>query len=396
MKFLELNMKIFIVLLVLVPFSLIMGCQSVNDNKEITQAMRNVNNVHERLFSYVWSKDQFENPDNKEAILSLLVDLHAHFDKLKVTQLTDNKIAASKDPGFEITLRVQEDLLKEARDRFEQGDLPYAKFKLKGITENCIVCHSRFEVKSDFDGSRPIAEGTDFEDRIRIGEYLVATRQFARASDYLYSLAKEVSELSSGSSLALDAVRLWLLVEVRVKEDFHGSASQLSSLIDKPSFQGDTREVLSRWVVDLQSLQSNKQTQSDTLDSKSLLSIVKDLLGGKFSSRTLGEDNLDFIKTARCSALLHVLLARELSLEERRETLKYLAIAYSRMPILFLKHLAPMYQELLIRNFPHSIEAREVFKLYKEQFEFERTGSGGDYATAEDLLKLEDLDKLAN
>lgn len=364
------------------------SCQIGQDADGIVETMREVNGVHERLYSYVWGKDQFENPANKKEILNLLSDLHAHFHKLE-----SSKTLAIKDPGFTITLSVQNSLLQEAQTRFEAGDYSYAKFKLKGMTENCMTCHSRFEVKKDFYGSMPLPVGTDFEDRLRVGEFLIATRQFDRAEDYLFTLAQEMSEVASGYKLALDAVRLWLLVEVRVKENFHGSASSLSALIDRPCFQGEVRDILSRWVVDLKALESNK---SETLgDTRTVLNKVGKLLSSNLLERKLIEDNYDFVKTARSSALLHSLLIRDLSGDERREALTALAIVYSRMPIDFLKHLAPMYAELVIRQYPHSAESRTVFSLYKEQFEFESTGSGGEHLSEDDRLKFEDLEKLA-
>lgn len=365
------------------------SCQIGQDGDGIVETMREVNGVHERLYSYVWGRDQFENPSNKKEILDLLSDLETHFQKLE-----SSKTLAIKDPGFAITLGVQTSLLREARTRFEAGDFSYAKFKLKGMTENCMTCHSRFEVKKDFYGSMPLPEGTDFEDRLRVGQFLIATRQFERAEDYLFTLAREVSEVASGYNLALDAVKLWLLVEVRVKENFHGSASSLSTLIDRPCFQGEVRDILSRWVVDLKALESNK---SETLgDTRTVLNQVGKMLSSKLLERRLIDDNYDFVKTARSSSLLHSLLIRDLSVDERREALTALAIVYSRMPIDFLKHLAPMYAELVIRQYPHSAEARTVFSLYKEQFDFERTGSGGEHLSDDDRLKYEELEKLAS
>lgn len=364
------------------------SCGSFNDSSIVKDTMREVNGIHERLFSYVWSKGQFEDPSNKDEILSLMSDLRGHFDKLKTKD-----VLAKRDPSFLTTIEVEENLIKEAYDKFNLGELAYAKYQLKGMTENCITCHSRFEVASDFYGKMPLPEGTDFEDRLRVGEFLVATRQFSRAEEYLLNLAMELSELTSGSKLSLDAIKLWLLVEVRVKEHFHGSASSLSAMIDKPAFQGEDRDLLSKWVVDLQTLQvkSIKGQSSEQV----LMEVNKILQPDKVYS-TLREYDLNFVNTARSSSLLHELLLVDLSAGDRKAVLTNLAVVYSRMPLNFLKHLAPMYEELVIRTYPHTKEARLAYQLFKQQFEFNHTGSGGEVLSSEDKSRVEELGDLSN
>ncbi len=347
--------------------------------------MRDAYQASAKLFSYVWTPSSFMNDSYEKEISSLINRLVKDFHKIE----SDSK--DQDDPGFAVALNAQNRLLADAYERFNEGKKEYAWWKLKGLTHNCAACHSRFSSRMDFLGVHASGDDTSFEAKLAASEFLIASRQFSRASRELLKLTESVSGLKGGGTYALQALRLWLMVEVRVQESFHGAASELSRIKDTENLTEEQKHLLSSWIVHLQELQSMKPFFEDT----SVISHVRDLLGSLTEERTLSQDDIDLVKTARASSLLHSLSFEELSSAGKREALLLLGVSYQRNTVPGFKDLAPMFFEQCIRQFPHTPEAKMSYELFEREFQMLHTGSGGEYVSDDEQKLLDKLKALA-
>lgn len=357
---------------------------------DLKAPMRDAYKVSSKLFSYVWSPNLFMQDSNSKEISFLLTSLIDDFHSI-------DKFGSKKtDPSFAIALNAQQRLLTDAHQRFNEGNKEYSWWKLKSLTHNCAACHSRFSSRVDFLGSYAAGNDTSFEAKLASSEFLIASRQFSKASNELISVAESVSSLAGGSTYALQALRLWLMLEVRVKESFHGAASELSRIVDSGNLNQEQKSLISSWIVDLQSIQTldKPSKSSDKFDQ------VKLLLGfdnnNLFEPRTIFQDDIDLVKTIRASALMHSLSFDSLSEVEKADNLLFLGISYQRSTIPSFKDLSSLYFEQCIRQFPNTPQSKVAFQLFESDFHLLHTGSGGENVASDELEFLNELRKLSS
>lgn len=336
-----------------------------------------------KLFSYVWNPKLFMEKSSEPHVKKLLKNLSRDFHNI------DNVKGISEDPGFEIALDAQNRLLNDIIDRFEDGNKEYAWWKLKGVTHNCVACHSRFSSNTDFIGINVQPADTSFEARLAAAEFLIASRQFSKADQELIMLAENLSQFDSSVSFSMEVLRLWLLVHVRVHETYHGAAVELSKIKDSGKFIEEQKNVLSSWIIDLQTLQAEKR-----FNFKNSIDEVVSLLGDLESERTFDQDDRSFVKTARASALLHTFALGDVDKDEKPMLLLLLGASYQRMTIPSLKSLAPLYFEECIRSYPKSAAAKTAFQLFSWEFSFSHTGSGGEQLDDDDSILINELKDL--
>lgn len=345
------------------------------------------------LYSYIWSPTLYESKSAEERIPDLLSRMATDFHT--VQKIAGEKISGElmKEPGFEITLNVQRELLSEMRHRYAAGDRDYVRWRLQGMLANCASCHSRYQVKNDFIGDIPISNEDTLAARFSKAQFLLATRQFESAGREFYKLAETLNDLPSSQRYAFNALKGWLVVEVRVKNRPKDSAADLEKFINKTELADVYSVALLSWKRDLEKFAAENTPKApkpaQTIKkAKTLLSFIHKGIAEQ-------EDDKNLIKTLRATALLHALLEQQVSPAERSQALLELARAYLHIPISLFEPFREMYLEQCIREFPHSAEAREAFTLYKDYEEFVSSGSSGTHLDPEQQQRMEELRKLA-
>jgi hypothetical protein len=352
------------------------------DDTHLQKKMRDAYQVSAKLFSYVWNPSLFMDPATEKEVSSLLLRMKDDFHKIDSSD--------GQDPGFVIALGAQNRLIEDIIQRFDEGNKEYAWWKLKGVTHNCVACHSRFSSRTDFIGVDVVASDVTFESKIAVAEFLIASRQFSKASKELYRLAESLSKLEGGSSYAVQVLRLWLLVQVRVQESYHGAASELARIKDSGDFSVEQDNLISKWIVDLQGVQSEK-----AFVIKDPLYEAEMLLGTLIEDRTFAQDDEDLVKTVRAGAILHQFSLGDIQKSKKPRLLMLLGVSYQRLTIPSLKALSPVYFEQCIREFPGTEESKIAYALYEKDFELLHTGSGGSHVSEDEVSLLEELRQIA-
>lgn len=343
--------------------------------------MQDAYSASTQLFSYIWSPGEFSKKENRKHILDLLDRLTQDFHRVEKLAGT-----AGKEPGFAVTLQINQELLQDASNRLARGEVTYANWRLRNISENCISCHARYAVPTDFVGAPPLVQDNSFDGQIAAAEFLFASRQFEKAAEAFYSLAESVGSLESGSRLALRGLQRWLMIQVRVKLSFSEAAEQLKNFLKKVSLRPEEAIIVGSWIKDLKALEKNRTSAKDSL------AYAKNLLGDLSSEKSLPEEERSLVNTLRASGIIHETIHLT---KNRRLALYLLALAYYHLPLDFLDVFKELYLEQVIREFSHTKESADAYKLYEALVESENTGSGGIHLDETEAQKLQELQLLA-
>lgn len=380
-------MKLYIsLLLILVSVVSFISCKTDAGKPESLQATMMTNYAAtSKLFSYVWDPVEFSASRNDAKIKKYLSILETNLHGAHIAQdLPKN------DPAMSVTLDWFRELIRDAKSRFESGNKDYANWKLRSMTNACIACHSRSETKTGFLADDAIPAGDSVEYQFAAAQFLFATRQFDKASDKFYQLAKSLLELESGRSYALEVLKEWLVVEIRVLDRPIATKKSLELLQEKISSQDPRIAILfEKWIADLTALGKMAPITDQTAVTTAKRLLQEAMLDREFAK----EEHL--VKSLKSSAILHNYLDESKEVSDKKSATFLLAVAYQHIPIESLSIYRKLYLEKCIRLFPGSDEAKQAFGMYKEAVEADNTGSGGLHLETDQQAKLETLRTLA-
>lgn len=341
--------------------------------------MRDAQQLSNELFSYVWNPTLFNSKNNEPKISALLKELSKDFHEVKKTGT-----AYELEPGFQIVLSTQRELLKNISSRFNNGQKDYALWKLKGMGQNCIACHSRLNVPYDFFGDVTVKSQKTIEGEFSEAEFLFASRKFDQASKNFLEIAQKSAKLPGQSDFSISALKYWLLIEVRVKSRLSEAADSLNKLVKAKLYDQDRSEILNNWVEDL--LKANQSQET-------LLANMPDILA---EDQNINENReREFVANIRATSILHEFLDSNPLSTKRKRALLNLGATYLKIPLPSLSVFGPMYLEQTIREYPKTKEAKLSYKLYKQNLEIEFTGSGGLNIDSQQKAKLDYFKKLS-
>ena len=357
------------------------------DSSNIKLGMRDAYIAARQLFVYVWDEKAFNNSDNKAEISKLLERISLDFHEIESS--ADSKTA--DEPGFSIILAAQRDMLRDIDSRFREGKTEYARWRLQGVLENCSTCHSRLPVQMDFAQVDSTLEANDNQQRLRNAQMLFSSRQFELASSEFLYLARSLSKESDTSILALNSLKQWLLIQVRVKSNWSDSAKIVRSLVRQGGFSSQQRELLQLWADELDALENI----DDKSRAQDVFVRVKNLLEPVEEVESIFEQEKFLVNTLRASGILHEQLLEELDEADRAQALYLLGLSYSKTPIRALSSFSRLYLERCIREHSGSEEARKAYQLYSKLLLLDASGSSGVHLEPEDEALLSSLKKLS-
>ncbi len=353
-----------------------LGCVKKNEVPKSLQVRASMHNVYASIVSlheYMWSPDKFLAKESEDAINKHLESLIANFKHVDLISDT------FPEPGLDIILSVIQRQLHDIQNKFRAGKKEYALWRLHGISDNCIACHSRRSVSTEFIGHTPVVVNESYESHLAASRFLFATRQFAEASKSLldtidYAIAEE-----GYPEEIRQALKLWLIIEVRVKHRPNYALSQLQKLKAKEGFPESLIETTTAWERGLKEVSNLEISEGNELE------IAEKLLNPLNLTQTFEDQEKRFIQTLKATELLHVIADGIYPSGLRRKSLYLLGLAYSRFPVVSFDVYQELYLERCIHEYPGSAEAQEAYHLYVELLETTHSGSEG--------LQLEDSEK---
>lgn len=380
--------RVILVLFLGVLFLPSLGCKpSSGVQPELRREMLDAYAASRGLFRYVWNPEQFGDKKNQRTIAALLERLGQDFHRVG-----DLEVAQSRDPGFQVTLLTNQQILSDSQKAIQEGNTAYAAWRLRGLAAQCVACHTRYDARIDFIGDAPIAESPSAQARLAAAEFLLASRQFDKASEELFKIAQDYAGIPEVSFEGIEALKLWLLVEVRAKNRPQYAAKLLAELLQNAKFSPDHGSILHAWIQQLEQLWAEKKSR---LRSPDPIELANELLRPVAAGDSVMQDEKNLVRTLKATALLHQVLETELTVDMRRQATFLLALAYQHVPIPSMEVFRQLYLEQCIREFPGTEEAKKSYILLETYLEEQSSGSGGLHYDDSDLARLGELRRIA-
>ena len=385
-----------------VSFTMLLSCSRDSGPQStppssLNQEMRSIRSSVRQLFLYAWTSNSNVESIDKSTLSDLVKNLSQNFHKL------DNiKDPRTKEYGFRAILQNQVSLLNQIQKDIDNGNVEFALWELRGVTHNCFYCHTRQLSSEDLFSTKLVLSDSSFDSRLAEAEYLVASRQFEEADKKLIQLSTEFSKLESGSALSVKAIKLWLLLKIRVKGDLKEASKELLELVNEDNkFNFESINLIKKWAADL-SLLSEDASVSTVLPANinDKLKLVKKLLPNLNTLTTEQEDDNVLVKTIAATSILHnILLESPATPKEKdnaQEVMGMLGVAYSRITIPSLNSLSSSYLKQCINDFSSTKMSKICLKHYEDIYNFTHSGSSGLSNSLEEIKELDHLRKLAN
>ena len=317
----------------------------------LRQTMNEIYVSFEKLQALLLDRKGFKDPNNRPIV-------HEYISSLQNGLRAANKREkTSSDTNFNAKLLTLEGLLSTAETQLEDGDIWWARRRLKTVSNHCVSCHALYAPgRRVLSPSTDIAKGTPYLQ----GEMHLIGREFEKAIDSFDQAVKK----SSLSSERMDALMKWLMVSVRFSQKPEPTLSKLRSLHKEVKLSEYNKTIINEWIESLAKWK---------MESKSSLSEIEraKLLLGQ------GEKEIDplmiqlgTVELLRAVAILDPIIFQKtkskLSAAEHRQALYLLGLSYSRLPSFLINELPDVFLEQCIRAYPGSVEAKHSFQLYRE------------------------------
>lgn len=368
----------FVVLFIL-SIGVLLSCSEAHRGRTQVEMKQLYSKAYE-LFTQIWDPNGFADRASQRRAQELVTSLSRDFHR--VGKAADLR---REDPIVAVTLDVTERLLSDALGDLREGRAEYAHWRLRGLAHNCVSCHSRIGAATTFLGAPPVGEPRQYGDAMTVIEFLIASRQFNEAAARLSRLSERAASEVEFSGNLVPALRMWLLLEIRIFDRPWEAAEKLSDIAKGPAVPLTDHKLLEHWIAELRLLSSPEKVSSPLDRAAVLLEPVR-------QSVTIAKDDWNLISTLRASRLLHELLnVQALSYEATTQANFLLALSYQHMNIRVFEGSRDLYLERCIRAFPGTPEAKEAFRLYEWNVRQSSTGSGGMHLDETDDMLIQEL-----
>jgi hypothetical protein len=164
-------------------------------------------------------------------------------------------------------------VVRDARNtqrHYEEGRLDRSAFVLRQIAENCVVCHTRLPDPED----SPVAAG--FVDQGVLASLppepratlLMATRRFDEALAVLGTL---LADPLTHPAVVLGPLTDYLVVSIRVKQDFVGPAATLEAFAERDDLWPSLRDDVQAWRHWLPDLAARANGKAGVAEARALV-----------------------------------------------------------------------------------------------------------------------------
>ena len=333
------------------------------------------------VFTLTLKEDEFEDPANREKILSSLNSLAENAGQLESHGETAN-------PSTDFFRRSLARDANEAVMRFRRGQFEGTRFVVDQLMNNCFACHSRLPSDRLFQPGESYLEETAIdslpaEDRARLQ---VTLRQFEDALD-TYELLFASPDVSAGKIAASSAFDDYLKVCLRVEEDCDRAKRTFETFRQRPDVPPYLDERLDGWTKDLDQLDRNRK---DAL--RDPLGQGRALIRDAQYQNAFPNDPRGSVRFIAATGYLHHYLESSPSDTDRlAETYYLLGVAESYVSPSYWRSQTDVLLESAIRTSPRSVYGRMALNFLEEYTISGYTGSAGVSIPPEVQERLDEL-----
>ena len=325
-------------------------------------------------------EEQFTAASNRQAIRQSLATLR------------DGAHALKGHAGEgDVSTRYLSDRLTErietAEARFERDDGRNARYLIRELTQVCVACHTKSTDPIDAPLSSAFVEeaALDDIDRLERAALFVATRQFDKALTLFETI---LADPSSSPETLFEAAVNYLVVSIRVKENFRRPAGHLASLLNRedlwPSFEDDIKA----WLVALSAFSGTGMPAAE-------LPVARDIISNARQTALIPYSLEPMVQYIVASQLLQQVVAKTtVSAEDLAEAYFLLGVTEYGIGYRHWLEQPENYLTNAIVVAPRSEHAALAYRLLEEQVIFGYTGSSGTHIPEDETRRLRRLRSL--
>ncbi len=327
-------------------------------------AMRTILAAMARLVRLSADRQAFASPDNAAAITQALADVSD-----QAALLAEH--TGPDDTGGEFLARSLDRYALWAKLGYERGQLDLARTLVQEAPDICVACHTRWPSAADAREkasllSSAVSSPLPLQERARL---LVASRQFAAALEALESLLAS----PAATPTDVEAIKLYLLVTMRVKQDYARAARTLDRFRDRAVITPELRGIAGRWIEDLRELADSPPEPGNLVSAEQWVERAG-------NSARYPRDGEALVAWIAASGLLHQHLTRNASASAAQvaEVNYLIGLTETRIaPDAWLPQ-AELYLEKAIRADPSSSSARAAYEMLEARVRAAYRGPDGD------------------
>ncbi len=337
-----------------------------------------------KIFPLTLDSKKFSDPQNNKLIADELTQLNDRIAKLE-------KHGMQMDKTFGFLSRSLSKDASDAKRRFMQGEFDEARDSIHVMTENCIACHSRLASKNDFDFAKNLFKNID-ETKLHIHEkirLLMATRQFERAIEEFEKVIQN-PQTSPLEFVVLDAFTNYLLLNIRVKNDFQRPIKVFKELAKRNDLPNYMQFDLKSWTTSLEKLNKEKNKATNLDYAEKLIQNAQ-----SFSNFPRDSSGLVYFIEASRHILAYVQKPK-ISNEELSKAYFLLGVAENMISRSSWLGQTDFYLETAVRINPNSSYAKKAYEFLEENVYFEYSGSSGTNIPEDVMANLNELKSLVS
>ncbi len=261
-----------------------------------------------------------------------------------------------------------EDLL----EAYRIGSYESAQFYLRELTQTCFACHSRMPSERSFDFGKQFFEQAETQGlpALDAARLAVASRQFDAALRNYETLFRS-TDWDTGEMYAVGAFEDYLIVALRVENDFDRAIKTLEAFRDRPDTPRYLKTYVDGWVQSLREIQAQEIVSDD-------LGAARELMRQAQLRSLFPEDPKGLVHFIAVSAHLHRFIASNAEDPVKRaEAYFLLGVAESRITRSYWLSETTFFLENAIRLNPKSPMAKQAYAYLEEDILLGYTGSSG-------------------
>lgn len=348
--------------------------------------MRGMAQTVEKLMPYVFSRDEFHDPENTKKIKSYITD---YSERVSVVKTHAGEQILGDDPIVKYTIGHLKDSTQQALSAFNEGHREYSRNVLKDSIGACFNCHSSNQLGPQ-SGFSTAQLGSGFRMyATEKADFYVSTRQYDRAIDVLESVLKTPDSYEGQPHEQVAAIKKYLSLVVRVKRDPARAAQSLNMFLSQgrlPYFIASDAE---SWLSSIRDWQTEKKISTPPLQK------AKELLKKADKKQAVGSFQAGYVENLRATTYLHEALKVTQNPQDKAEIYFLLGESYDIISDLGVWDLPELYFESCIRTNPKSKISQKCYKSYEKSIVLGFSGSAGLFLPTAEKNKLAELKKIA-
>lgn len=359
------------------------------DEKKETPAtwsdqMQNMAKDVRELIPYLYDREAFHSPKNRDVIAATLKDWseHAH----KITPKMGEQLLGD-DPLVAFSLQNLESDLKRSYQAFELSQLEYSRSVAKSSLNHCFRCHSLTQIGSTAHWELQNISQLNLSPTER-ADLLVASRKYDQALQYMEQLIGS-DEFVQTHPFDYEAIlRRYLALIIRAENNPSRALLEMDKVASRPDLPHYILEQVQGWRVSLQGwIREGKKNPH----KMSPVAHAQEHINEASRLQQFPQDHAGDVEYLRATALLHDSLKKHLKPAEEAQALYLLGRAYEVLDELGSWNLHETYFESCVRKAPKTSFAKLCYARLEASVFQGYSGSSGTHIPAYERDKLKTL-----